>query len=424
MQSYAAVLNYAIPFFLVLIGLEWIAGRLMGVQTLRSMDAIASLSSGFTNVIKDVLRLTVVVVGYKFLVAHLALFQLQAHWWVFVLAFVGKDFVGYVHHVIDHKVNFFWNEHLAHHSSEDFNLPCALRQPISILISFWGLLYIPLAVLGVPAEVVGVVAPLHLFAQFWYHTRIIKKLGFLEYIIVTPSHHRVHHAINPEYMDKNFGQIFIFWDKIFGTFQEELKDVPAVYGVKRPVQTWNPFLINFQHFWLLAKDAWRTKRWWDKVRIWWMPTGWRPADVQEKFPVPAIEDVYQVEKYAPPASTPLVIWAWLQLGLTMGLILYLFNHLDQLQSEQMLWYAGFLGMNIFSYTFLMDRSMHAWWLSLITSGLGLGLIWKENGWFGIDSLFSLGNELVVLYLVLSFILALTFTLVEFRKKIPALQPTS
>ena len=106
-------------------------------------------------------------------------------------------------------------------------------------------------------------------------------MGFLENIIVTPSHHRVHHAINPEYIDKNYGQIFIFWDKLFGTFQKELPHVKPVYGITRPVRTWNPIKINFQHLWLLISDAWHTASWRDKLRIWFMPTGWRPADVEK-----------------------------------------------------------------------------------------------------------------------------------------------
>ena len=103
---------------------------------------------------------------------------------------------------------------------------------------------------GVPKEVIAIVAPLQLFLQYWYHTQLIGKMGFFELIIVTPSHHRVHHAINKEYMDKNLGQIFIFWDKLFGTFQQELYDVKPVYGVTRPVKTWNPIKINFIHLWL------------------------------------------------------------------------------------------------------------------------------------------------------------------------------
>ena len=140
-------------------------------------------------------------------------------------------------------------------------------------------------------------APLHLFAQFWYHTKHIGKLGVLEYIIVTPSQHRVHHAINTIYLDKNLAAIFCVWDRLFGTFQEELDEVPPVYGVLKPANTWNPILINFQHIWSLIKDAWRTNNWLDKFRIWFMPTGWRPKDVAEKFPITIIEDPYSQTKY-------------------------------------------------------------------------------------------------------------------------------
>ena len=134
---------------------------------------------------------------------------------------------GYWSHRWNHKINLFWNRHVIHHSSEEFNLSCALRQNISAIVGVYFFLYIPLALLGVPTRVIALVAPIHLFSQFWYHTRLIDRLGVLEYVIVTPSHHRVHHAINDEYLDKNFSEIFIVWDKLFGTFQEELPSVPA-----------------------------------------------------------------------------------------------------------------------------------------------------------------------------------------------------
>jgi hypothetical protein len=172
---------------------------------------------------------------------------------------------------------------------------------------------LPAAVFGVPTNVIAVIAPLHLFAQLWYHTCHIKKMGWLEHIIVTPAHHRVHHAINPEYLDKNFGQIFIFWDKLFGTFQEEREDIPAVYGITIPVRTWNPIKINFTHLWLLIKDAWHTQSWKDKFRIWLMPLGWRPSDVVDTYPIYKIEDVYHFTKYETNASKSLKIYLWFQL---------------------------------------------------------------------------------------------------------------
>lgn len=156
---------------------------------------------------------------------------------------------------------------------------------------------IPAALLGISPLVIATVTPIQFFAQFWYHTRHINRMGFLEHIIVTPSHHRVHHAINKEYLDKNLSQIFIIWDKLFGTFQEERADIPPVYGITRPVRTWNPFKINFQHMWLLIKDAWRAGNVKDKLQVWTNPTGWRPKDVEEAYPVYKIDDVYNFEKY-------------------------------------------------------------------------------------------------------------------------------
>lgn len=186
------------------------------------------------------------------------------------------------------------------------------------------------------------VAPLHLFAQFWYHTQHIGKMGFLEKIIVTPSHHRVHHAINPEYLDKNYSQIFIIWDKLFGTFQAELADVKPVYGVTRPVQTWNPIKINFMHLWLLIKDAWYAGNWLDKFRIWFMPLGWRPSDVATRFPVHKIQDVYHFEKYNPAHHRYLGAWTWFQMTMLLFFISFLFASIASIGSPGIFVYGLFV----------------------------------------------------------------------------------
>ncbi|MBK5270602.1 MAG: sterol desaturase family protein, partial [Bacteroidia bacterium] len=285
MEAYGKILLIAMPAFLALVLFEKWWGWRKGKDTVRNMDMISSLSSGVTNVTKDVIGLYFVILSYPFFLKYLAVTHVPSTIAVYVIAFFALDFAGYWVHRLQHVTNFFWNGHIVHHSSEEFNLACALRQSISAIVKTFAIFLLPAALFGVPGEVIGVVAPLHLFAQFWYHTQHINKMSFLEKIIVTPSHHRVHHAINPVYIDKNYGQIFIFWDKLFGTYQEELPDVPPVYGITRPVRTWNPIKINFQHVWLLIKDAWRTKSWKDKIRLWIMPTGWRPADVAEKYPV-------------------------------------------------------------------------------------------------------------------------------------------
>jgi len=413
MESYIAVLNYAIPFFLTLIAIEWVASYFMGLKVNRHMDVISSLSSGMTNTIRDVLGLTVVIVSYTWMVDHFAMFTIESEIWLFVLAFIGKDFAGYWRHRFEHKINLFWNRHIVHHSSEEFNLSCALRQNISAVFGVFFFLYIPMAVIGIPAKVIAVIAPLHLFAQFWYHTRLIGRMGFLEYLIVTPSHHRVHHAINPEYMDKNFSEVFIVWDKWFGTFQEELNEVPPVYGVKRPAQTWNPILINLQHFWLLVKDAWRAERWWDKIRIWFMPTGWRPADVAEKFPVFFVDDPYTQQKYETEASALLKIWSWIQLFVHFFLMLYLFNQLGDFKFIDILLGGGFLGISIFSFTTLMDRNPLAVFTELLKLIVGFSLVYRLNGWFNIDNyLAGKGTTLICAYFIVALLATIYFTYFE------------
>lgn len=221
MEAYAQALTYAIPVFLLLIGIEATFARKMGVKINKGPDMISSLTSGISNIVKDVLGLTIAIVSYGWLVDRVAIFTIGTQWYVFVIAFITKDFAGYWIHRIEHTINVFWNRHIIHHSSKEFNLSCALRQSTSEVFSFVGLFLLPAALIGVPTQVIAIIAPIQLFAQFWYHTRLINKMGVLEYIMVTPSHHRVHHAINPEYIDKNYGQIFIIWDKLFGTFKPE-----------------------------------------------------------------------------------------------------------------------------------------------------------------------------------------------------------
>src|SRR4051812_15025970 len=250
METYGKILLYVMPAFLLLVLFEKWYGWRKGNDTVHGIDMLSSLSSGITNVTKDVLGLSFSIISYEWLVKRVAIYHVESSILTYAIAFIVLDFSGYWVHRIEHKINFFWNSHIIHHSSEEFNLACALRQSISVFIRLFTFLLIPAALLGVPAQVIGIVAPIQLFAQFWYHTRHIKKMGFFEKIIVTPSHHRVHHAINPEYIDKNLSQIFIVWDKLFGTFQEELPDVTPVYGITRPVKTWNPVTINFQHLWL------------------------------------------------------------------------------------------------------------------------------------------------------------------------------
>jgi len=415
MEAYATALTYAIPGFVLLILIEEFAGRKLGVSVNKDMDTISSLSSGLTNVMKSVLGLSIVIISYQWMVGHIALFEIKATWLVYLLCFIGLDFAGYWSHRFDHIVNVFWNRHIIHHSSEEFNLACALRQSISAVFSIYFSLYIPMALIGIPGQVVALMAPLHLFAQFWYHTRLIDRMGWLEYILVTPSHHRVHHAINDEYLDKNFSQIFIVWDKWFGTFQEELPEKPPVYGIKKPAKTWNPFIINYMHFWQIMVDAWRAQNWWDKLRIWFMPTGWRPSDVQEKYPLDYISDPYQQEKYDSKPGLLLKWWSWIQLVLHNLLLYYILVHIGSFAFYDVLMYCAWLAVSVFSYTSLMDKSSLALPFEATKLILGLILLYYMGGWFHMEQNLVIGMDWAMIgYMTISLVMTWYISHVEIR----------
>lgn len=408
MELYGKIVFWAMPVFLLFVLLEKAYGVSKGKDTYNNMDMVSSLSSGVTNVVKDVLGLSISLLSYPFLLKNLAIFHLQSSALLFAAAFVVLDFQGYWVHRWAHRINFFWNKHAIHHSSEEFNLACALRQSISSFVNLFTFFLIPAAILGTPGELIALVGPIHLFAQFWYHTQHIGKMGFLEKIIVTPSHHRVHHAINPEYMDKNHGQIFIIWDKLFGTFQEEREDVPPVYGITRPARTWNPIKINFQHLSLLVKDARRTKSLKDKLRIWWQPTGWRPADVAETYPVRSVQDVYSLEKYQTDAGKTLHIWIWVQLSFTLLMTMYFFASLgkiknlpDLLYGSNTLLYGFFIFLSIYAYSELMDRKHSALGWELFKNMVGLFVLYSTGDWFEISSDIPFSGNLIAIYLIVS-----------------------
>ena len=413
MEQYGKILLIAMPTFLALVLLEKGYAWFFKKEPFRVMDMLSSMSSGYTNVIKDVLGLSISILTYVWMVEHWAVYKIESTVLVYAVAFVALDFSGYWVHRMSHRINFFWNKHAIHHSSEEFNLACALRQSISSFVNLFTFFLLPAALLGVSAQVIAIIAPLHLFAQFWYHTVHIGKMGILEYIIVTPSHHRVHHAINAEYLDKNHGQIFIIWDKIFGTFQKELPTVKPVYGITRPVRTWNPIKINFLHLWVLAKDAYYTQNWRDKFRIWFMPTGWRPADVESKYTIEKIEDVYHFEKYAPEASRALVVWTWVQFLFTFALINYFFAYLGKIGTPFIFVYGAFIFLSVYCYTELMDRNPQAWLWETAKNMLGFCLIYQTN-WFNISDLFPWATYAIGSYFVLSTAVTAAFVWFDIR----------
>ena len=317
-----SIILYAVPLFFLLIFIELLLDKIKGTDYYRVNDSINSLTAGvlsrMTGIVKLLFPLTIYVVAYE----HLALFQMTSSWWMWITAFVLYDFFYYWNHRFGHEVNIFWAAHVVHHSSEEYNLTTALRQSGSAFFSW--IFYLPMAIIGFEPVTLITVGSLNLIYQFWVHTRHIPKLGWYERVFVTPSNHRVHHAQNQIYIDRNYGGVFIIWDRLFGSFQEELDSEKPIYGIRKALKSWNPLWANVHVYSQLFKDCWHTQYWQDKLFIWFKPTGWRPADVEKNYPLGKV-DLTQFEKFDIQLSTTNKLYSLLQYSLVVfvGLLLLL-----------------------------------------------------------------------------------------------------
>ncbi len=306
------VIVYATPVFLLLMAIELAWGwhlqrRGTGKNTYRLADAINSLSLGmmsqFTAVFTRLLRLGI----YTFIYTSVSLVPIEAArefwttWYGWALALVLYDFCYYWLHRAGHETAIFWAAHVVHHQSQDYNLSTALRQTSSGALLGW-LFYIPMALAGVPPLVFGIVALIDLLYQFWVHTEHVPKLGWFDRWFCSPSNHRVHHAVNDVYLDKNYGGIWMVWDRMFGSFKDEDLAQPCVYGTRSPLQSWDPLWANLEVYASILKDAWHAQSWMDKLRVFYKPPGWRPADVAARFPKPAFSMPEAGRKFEVPAS--------------------------------------------------------------------------------------------------------------------------
>jgi len=322
---------YAVPLFILAMLFELGWGLRVGRNTYRVNDAVGSLFLGTLSQARRFVTLGVGGLVYHWVSEHLALRQLDAgHWATWVFAFVLYDFCYYWLHRLGHERTLLWAAHVAHHQSEDYNLSTALRQTSTGFLFGW-IFYLPLFFAGVPAAVVVTVGSLNLIYQFWVHTQHVGKLGWFEWFFVTPSNHRVHHAQNERYLDRNYGGVFILWDRLFGTFQEELDEEPCIYGIRGPLRSFNP-LKALTHIYVdMFRDSWRAGDWRDKLRVWVARTGWRPADVAASDPRPK-PDLAQFSRYDPQVLPGVNAYALFQLVAVVLLLVFMqFSALDYAQ---------------------------------------------------------------------------------------------
>lgn len=294
------------PLFFLLIALEYAWGRVKGRNPYRLNDAINSISLGMLSQFSAVFLKVLNVGIYAAVYGQVAIYphpEFWNTWYGWLIALLLYDLCYYWLHRLGHRSAVLWAAHVVHHQSQDYNLSTALRQTSSGALLGW-IFYLPMALVGVPPLIFAAVALIDLLYQFWVHTELVPKLGWFDRWFCAPSNHRVHHAVNDRYLDKNFGGILIVWDRLFGSYQEETE--PCVYGTRAPLESWDPLWANVEVYWSLLKDSWRTRRWGDKLLVWVKPPGWRPDDLARIDPKPAF-DVARVQRFHPPASRP-VLW--------------------------------------------------------------------------------------------------------------------
>ena len=359
------IIALAIPVFFALIGVEVVVARLQGrPDYLRFSDAITALSCGIGNQVMKVFSAGFLILAYWGVYELAAPLHALLPWssngavaWLLAVLIVDHQYYWWHRH--SHRVNFMWAAHIVHHHSQEYNLAVALRQALFTSFTSWPY-YLPLALLGVHPVVFGLAGAINTLYQFWIHTRTVGKLGPLEWVLNTPSHHRVHHGINPRYIDKNHAGMLIVWDRMYGTFVEEEEE--PVYGTVTPLVSYDPLWANF-HYWVyMAQVAWSTPKWVDKLKIWFMPPEWSPDGIKH---IPEV-DPSTFQKWDVPLAPGLALYILAQfVVVTAGTVWILWRY-DL--GAPVPWLAV-LGATIVWATWSWSQLFHRRAIGLVSEGL-------------------------------------------------------
>ena len=357
-QDSSPLITYAIPFFMLLVGIEFVYGLIKKENNYRINDALASMSLGLISRFVPLLGLGFQYVVYTYVAEEFNLSLLNStETWVWVTAFFMYDLCYYWMHRLHHEIKVFWATHVVHHHGEEFNLSTAMRQTSTGFLWKW-IFFLPMFLVGIPPNVFVTVAGINLIYQFWVHTEHIGKLGVLEYIFITPSNHRIHHAQNDDYLDANYGGVFIIWDRIFGTYIDERDDLKPVYGTVKPLKTFNPLWANIEVFYQMILDSYHTKKWKDKKRVWFSPPAWRPDDVKDRYPVDK-NDLNNFEKYDPEITKTEKIFAFFQFTMINGLTILMLFNVDKFSYQEMAGVAILVSTLAISNALLLDGKRYA-----------------------------------------------------------------
>ena len=370
-----SLIIYAIPFFLACIAIEFLASRRMSKQVYRFHDAMTSLNIGFiSETVRSIVKLMTVVV-YALVVD-----QVAAVSWdirqpaVWILAFFMYDFFYYWAHRSGHEINLLWASHVVHHSSEEFNLTTALRQSWTNQVFYW-IFYLPMAIVGIPVTVFVITALISALYQFWSHTRLIGKLGWVDRIFVTPSNHRCHHGRNPYCIDKNYGGILIIWDRLFRTYAEERDDEPVIYGTLTPLNSWSPLWGNFKNYIGLWREVQATSTWANKLMVIFAPPSW--STNQQTQSIITLENRPRFET---PSSTAQLIYGLWATTTILALTLDLLVHAADMSWSARITYTMLIIMSTSSLSRLFEGREHAWAIETARVTLLFGALFMAQ-WF-------------------------------------------
>ncbi|MGL1887047.1 MAG: sterol desaturase family protein [Reichenbachiella sp.] len=282
-------------------------------------DTMANLATGIGNQCINIGVAFLVFKTYNWLYEY-SFWKIPSTWYSLIFLLLLQDFIFYWFHRLGHTINIFWAAHMPHHSSEEMNLSVGIRASFTQRLFQFVFFNWILVLVGYSPDAVYAIAAIHLLLAYWHHTKVIKSMGWFERYFVTPSHHRVHHGVNTQYLDKNFSEFLIIWDKMFGTFEPEKEEV--CFGVTHPPRTWNPIFISFQYWHQLWQDMRKADRYWDKIRIWFMPLGWQPNEYSIETKGYSLKD--QV-KYVSTQFKNLNLYLIIQLIISIPFLLFTIN---------------------------------------------------------------------------------------------------
>jgi sterol desaturase/sphingolipid hydroxylase (fatty acid hydroxylase superfamily) len=371
---------YAIPVFMVTIALEaWLAHR-QRIATYDVADAITSLHFGVLSQVSAVFVRALSFGAYVFVFEQLRWFTLPVDSvWVWLGALIAYDFIYYWVHRFGHETHLMWAAHEVHHSSEYFNLSTALRQTSTGAFASFPF-YLPMALLGVPPLVFGTVALIDLLYQYWVHTELVRKLGWADRVFVTPSNHRVHHGQNDYCIDRNYGGILILWDRIFGTFVEERDEEPVVYGIRKPLASYNPLWGNLHTYRDLGRRMMASGSPWAALRALVSPptagASHAGASQNEHF------DVGSFTRYAPPTTKATRIYALIQYALLIAPTTHFIAVAQQLTLGERVAYALLILAWTMGVGWVLEGRRHARSLEWLRVGATTSALLLLPAWFG------------------------------------------